>query len=111
LWPWIQVLRRLAGETITAGAADGAAARFQLYERVGHTLKESAGNDPLIVVLDDLHRADEASLRLLAYLSEALWPVPVGMIVTYRDTEVVPGSLAAGVIASLARAPGSRGAT
>ena len=108
LWPWMQVLSRLGAGVITAGAADGAAARFQLYERVGHMLAESAGAGPLLVVLDDLHRADEASLRLLAYLSEALWPVPVGMIVTYRDTEVVSGSLTAGVIASLARVPGSR---
>jgi len=108
LWPWIQVLRGLGGETITADAGHGAAARFQLYERVRRMLAESAGSGPLIVVLDDLHRADEASLRLLAYLSEALWPVPVGMIVTCRDTEVEPGSLTAGVIAGLGRAPGYR---
>ena len=60
------------------------------------------------MVLDDLHRADEASLRLLAYLSETLWPAPIGMIVTYRTTEVPPAAPAAGVIASLARGPGSR---
>jgi predicted ATPase len=54
-------------------------------------------------VVDDLHRADEASLRLLAHLSEMLWPA-VGMIVTYRDTEVP----AASVIASLARGDGTR---
>jgi hypothetical protein len=44
---------------------------------------------------------------LLAYLSETLWPAPLGLIVTYRDTEVPSGSLAAGVIAGLARARGS----
>lgn len=60
------------------------------------------------MVIDDLHRADEASLRLLAYLSETLWPAAIGLIVTWRDTEVTASSLTAGVIASLARAAGSR---
>ena len=40
---------------------------------------------------------------------ETLWPVPLGMIVTYRNTEVPPASLAARVIASLAHGAGSRG--
>jgi DNA-binding CsgD family transcriptional regulator len=103
LWPWIQVLRR---PVITAGPARGAAARFQLYERVAHALREPAGGQPHIVVIDDLHRADEASLRLLAYLGETLWPAPLGMVVTCRDTEVSPASLVAGIIAGLARGPG-----
>jgi DNA-binding CsgD family transcriptional regulator len=108
LWPWMQVLRRRGVAALTADAAGGAAARFRLYERVGHELRESAGGGPHIVVIDDLHRADESSLRLLAYLGEVLWPAPVGMIVTYRDTEVLPESLVAGVVAGLARGPGSR---
>ena len=104
----MQVLRRLDETALAVDGAGGAAARFRLYERITHALRESAGNGPHVVVIDDLHRADEASLRLLAYLSEALWPAPVGMIITYRDTEVPPVSLMAGVIASLARGPGSR---
>jgi hypothetical protein len=103
LWPWIQVLRR---PVITAGPVRGAAARFQLYERVAHALREPAGGQPHIVVIDDLHRADDASLRLLAYLGETLWPAPLGMVVTCRDTEVSPTSLMAGIIAGLARGPG-----
>jgi len=107
LWPWMQVLRWLGGRMSTAGAAGGPAARFQLFERIGDALRESAAAAPQLVVIDDLHRADEASLRLLAYLSETLWPTPIGMIVTYRDTEVPPASLAAGVIAGLARGSGT----
>jgi DNA-binding CsgD family transcriptional regulator/tetratricopeptide (TPR) repeat protein len=108
LWPWMQVLRRLAATAVTVDAAEGAAARFRLYERIERTLREAASRDPHIVIIDDLHRADEASLRLLAYLSEVLWPARIGMIVTYRDTEVAPASLTADVIASLARGPRSR---
>ena len=107
LWPWMQVLGSLGGEAVAAGAGGGPAARFQLFERIGQALRDSASAAPQVVVVDDLHRADEASLRLLAYLSETLWPAPLGLIVTYRDTEVPPGSLAEGVIAGLARARGS----
>ncbi len=107
LWPWMQVLKWLGGPASTAIAADGPTARFQLFERIGEALRESAAAMPQLVVIDDLHRADEASLRLLAYLSEALWPAPIGMVVTYRDTEVPPASLVAGVIAGLARGSGT----
>jgi len=108
LWPWIQVLRRLGRARIMAATAGDAAARFRLYESVEHALRESAADSPHLVVIDDVHRADEASLRLLAYLGETLWPSPVGMIISCRDTEMPPGSLAASVITGLARAPGSR---
>lgn len=111
LWPWLQVLRRAAGPRITASVAEGAAARFRLYDRVQRALVDQAGDRPHLVVIDDLHRADEASLRLLAYLSETLSQAPIGMVVTWRDTEVAASSLAAGVIASLARARAAAGAT
>ena len=111
LWPWLQVLRYLGGPGIATGAAEGAEgapARYRLYERVGSALRERAEARPHLVVIDDLHRADEASLRLLAYLSETLWPAAIGLVVTYRDTEVAPASLVANVVAGLARGPGRR---
>jgi len=74
----------------------------------GALVQAAAEDRPHLVVIDDLHRADEASLRLLAYLSETLWPAPVGLVVTCRDTEVPPGSLTADVVGSLARGPGRR---
>jgi len=110
LWPWLQVMRQLGETEVTAGTEDAgagdAAARFRLYARVERALRDRAAVRPLLVVIDDLHRADDASLRLAAYLSDALWPAPVGLVVTYRDTEVLEGSPAASVLASLARGPG-----
>jgi DNA-binding CsgD family transcriptional regulator len=108
LWPWLQVIRHLGGPGIAVSATEGVAARYRLYERIEHTLAAQAQDQPQLIVIDDLHRADEASLRLLAYLSETLWPSPIGMIVTYRDTEVTPTSLVASIAAGLARGPGSR---
>jgi DNA-binding CsgD family transcriptional regulator len=106
LWPWLQVIRHLGGSGVAVSAAEGAAARYRLYERIEHTLAAQARDKPQLIVIDDLHRADEASLRLLAYLDETLWPASIGMIVTYRDTEVPPASLVASVAADLARGPG-----
>jgi predicted ATPase len=78
LWPWTQVLRGLAGTALTVDTGDtgdSTAARFRLYERIERALKESASRNPHVVIIDDLHRADEASLRLLTYLSDILsWP-------------------------------------
>ena len=108
LWPWLQVIRHLGGPGVAVSAAEGAVARYRLYERIEHTLAAQAQDKPQLIVIDDLHRADEASLRLLAYLSETLWPAPIGMIVTYRDTEVPPASLVASVVAGLARGSESR---
>ncbi len=42
LWPWMQVLRQLGETTIPVDVAEGAAARFRLYERITQALRESA---------------------------------------------------------------------
>ena len=108
LWPWAQVLRRLGKAQVSAESGEDSSARFRLFERIGQVLLESAADRPHVVVIDDLHRADETSLRLLGYLGETLWPAPVGMIVTYRDTEVPAESLLAQVIAGLSRGQSAR---
>ena len=54
LWPWMQVLRHLGGPGITAGSAEGAAARYRLYERVGDTLRDTL--DPYIHVRRSLEQ-------------------------------------------------------
>ena len=38
-------------------------------------------------MLDDLHRADVPSLRLLEFVIESVWTMPVLLLGTYRDTE------------------------
>jgi hypothetical protein len=45
----------------------------------------------VLVVLDDLHWADEPSLRLLGFLARALAVEPVALLGAYRDTEASPG--------------------
>src|SRR5262245_8661770 len=101
-WPWVQVLRgcirdveprQLAAE-LGAAAADIAElvpelrqsvpqlpsppslppeqARFRVFDAAATFLRLAARPHPLIVVLDDLHWADKASLLLLQFLAREI---------------------------------------
>ena len=63
-------------------------ARQRLFESVTTFLKRAAGNRPLLLVLDDLHAADRASLRLLEVLAHELRDARILVLVTYRDNEI-----------------------
>lgn len=113
-WPWVQVLRhvveaegwaavhqrhgaaaddvlRLTGEAgVSSGrgpasSALGPSQRIRLFDGVTDLLTSS--RRPTLVVLDDLHRADDASLALLRHLGGESWPPRVLVLVTYRQTE------------------------
>lgn len=47
-----------------------------------------AGVQPLIIVLDDLHWADSASLELLRFVARRLSSEPILLLMTYRSNEV-----------------------
>ena len=57
---------------------------------------------PLLLVLEDLHWADESTLLLTEYLAPLLPAMPVLVIGTYRDVEVDPHHPLARVIEQLA---------
>lgn len=102
LWPWTQILRQLGRPVADLAAGPEIAARFQLFERICAALAEVARGDTLLLILDDTHRADEASLRLLAHLGDVLWPAAIGLVIGYRDVDLRPGGLAGTVLADLA---------
>ncbi|MGH9278630.1 MAG: ATP-binding protein [Acidimicrobiales bacterium] len=117
-WPWAQVLgacvARLPGDVLEhhlgPGAADVAVlepqlverlpgvvraqpsaaldARVRLFESVTAFLRNVAGEGGLLVALDDLHAADEASLRLLHHVVERVGQSPILVVGTYRDADV-----------------------
>jgi hypothetical protein len=64
------------------------AARFYLFEATARFLKSAASAQALLLVVDDLHAADEPSLLLLRYLARDLRGAPLLVIGTYRDVEV-----------------------
>jgi predicted ATPase len=91
-WPWIQAVRALGGdfESLTPGAkgsVDPETARFRLFDAAGRFLVERAGVQPLVILLDDLHAADAASLVLLRFVSELVGQAPVVLVGAYRERE------------------------
>ena len=103
-WPWSQVLRASGlalaelgeagwllqpapGTAEPMSAAAAADAQFRLFEAVSRCLTGLAARRPVLVVLDDLHWADEPSLRLLGFLARALAAHAVLLLGAYRDTE------------------------
>ncbi|MFI7604989.1 BTAD domain-containing putative transcriptional regulator [Micromonospora sp. NPDC049366] len=107
-WPWRQIADELtdragppppsppaagdAGTPTGDAAVDPAAARFRLHQATAAQLSTLAGRGPVLLVLDDLHRADEGTLDLLTALFADPTRVagPVLVVATYRATEISP---------------------
>jgi DNA-binding CsgD family transcriptional regulator len=70
------------------GPADMLAARHRLFLRVLGLLGELAARAPLVLVLEDLHWADESSRELLAFLAVRLRQVPVLVVATLREEDL-----------------------
>lgn len=115
-WPWIQIFQRLemsellsvvtpemaapvrvlihatertgAGETSARSTLDSERVRF--FDGLRAALAAIAQAHPLVLVFDDLHRADESSLRLLAFVAQELEDVPVLLVAAYRNADVPP---------------------
>lgn len=97
-WPWQQVLRAVTPAPGTAavlpsvlpgGETGDLRARFDLFEEVADRLARAAEPAPLLIVLDDLHAADAASLLLTQHVAAVLRPLHVLLVATVR-TDVVP---------------------
>ena len=69
-------------------SGDMFAARHRLFERVLTLLGDLAAEAPLVLVLEDLHWADESSHELLAFLAVRLRDLPVLVVATLRDEEL-----------------------
>ena len=65
---------------------DGAGAtRFPLFDAVASVVALTAREQPLLLVLDDLHWADQGSLRLLRFLATTTEGAPVLVLGAYRE--------------------------
>jgi tetratricopeptide (TPR) repeat protein len=63
-------------------------ARRYVWNSFGEFVGRAAQGQPLLVVLEDLHWADESSLLLTEHLAGLLPEMPVLLLGTYRDGEV-----------------------
>ena len=71
-----------------------ASARFELFEAVAAFLRNAARRQTLVLVLDDLHVADEPSLLMLRFLAGELAELPIVVLGTYREDDGESPSLA-----------------
>ncbi len=134
-WPWVQALRMYVRDVdadelrrrLGAGAADlaqiipelrerlpglpGASsldpegARFRLFDASSRFLRSAAQSRPIVLVLDDLHAADDPSLLLLRFLARELGSSRLLVLCAHRDVDPVPGDRLARMFAEIAREP------
>ena len=96
-WPWLQALRALArqrGEQVHGlaperrGSLPPDEARFAMLDATVHALLDAAAERPTLLVLEDLHAADEASVALLELVVDAARQVPLMVVATTRQREL-----------------------
>jgi eukaryotic-like serine/threonine-protein kinase len=95
-------LRELAPDA-PAPSVDSEGARFRLFDATARFLKAAAATQPIVLVLDDLHAADEPSLLLLRFLAAELGGSRVLVIGTYRNVDPTVREPLTSTLAELAR--------
>jgi predicted ATPase len=90
LWPFIELLRSLASAAGTApahpaaGDLDTARPTHKLFDAVAQTLADLI-TPPLVLILDDLQDADDASIELLRYLLPEIARMRILIVATLRN--------------------------
>ena len=79
--------------------------RYRLMQSVGDFLGKIGESKPLLVVLEDLHDADTATIDLLKFLSRRLEGTRVLVVGSYQDIEVDRSHPLSSAIAELRRTP------
>ncbi|MFF3856389.1 BTAD domain-containing putative transcriptional regulator [Micromonospora sp. NPDC002575] len=85
------------------GGTHGEYGEFHLRRALAAYLARLAGQAPLLLVVEDVHRADGETLRILRHLAAALAGAPVLVVATYRPDEVTDDLV--GARAALAGVP------
>jgi len=117
-WPWTHAIGslvdRLGGENLAAILGDGKTslaeiipqiaqnlpdmpeppvmepeqARFQLFDSVSTFLRNASTSGPILIMLEDLHWADNASLMLLEFVITEMSGARLMLLGTYRNVEL-----------------------
>lgn len=101
LGPLLDIVDRLPGASIRANEG-----KEQVFRDLLAALSASAR--PLVLVFEDVHWADEATLDLLRFLARRVHERRVLLIATYRDDEVGDRHPLRLVLGDVATAPGVR---
>ena len=95
--PWIELFRQFADEdgsvlvpkfALNRPDVDGFGSLDALAEEVRQFLESASEHRPLVLILEDLHWSDAASLDLLRVLGRCITDHQVLLVVTYRSDEL-----------------------
>jgi predicted ATPase len=101
-WPWARILQTFAtgrndpqtrrlldsAAPLIAGESVSAADQFALFDTVTRFFHSASKARPIVLVFDDVHWADEGSLRLLQFFARELRTAAVLVVGTYRDASL-----------------------
>ncbi|MFZ0660599.1 MAG: AAA family ATPase, partial [Candidatus Binataceae bacterium] len=77
-----------AAQATGMGSNEPADQRFRLFDSIATLIAAIARERPLLIVLDDAHDADPASLLLLRFIARSVRRIPLLLVVTYRENEL-----------------------
>jgi DNA-binding CsgD family transcriptional regulator/tetratricopeptide (TPR) repeat protein len=83
-----RLLPELVPDTVTARPPGEEIQKAQLLELVLGLLGRLSARQPVMLVVEDLHWADQSTLDLTAFLARSLREVPVMLVATYRSDEL-----------------------
>jgi len=98
-----EIAARLPEASAPPKDLDPELARFRLFDAVASLLCRAAAQRPTVVVLDDLHWADESSLLLLSFVAAQLATNQMLIVGAYRSTEVDADHPLAAVLSDVSR--------
>jgi eukaryotic-like serine/threonine-protein kinase len=81
------------------------AERLRLFESITQFLRNAAAGSPLVIHLDDLHWADQPSLRLLQHMARSTAADRLLIVGAYRDVELDRTHPLSDALAALRRLP------
>ncbi|MFI6763841.1 AAA family ATPase [Micromonospora sp. NPDC050417] len=124
MWPWVQIVEAMIAALpeddrapwttelgdllqrptrgVEVRTRPDARAQFRLYSNVVALFGAAAARQPLVVVVDDLHWADPASLQLFAHLAESL-PARSVLVGSLRGHAPTPSQHVGRMLAAVAR--------
>ena len=73
---------------LTGGSPEGDSIRLQLFEAITQLWERASEHSPLVVIIEDIHWADESTRHLLRFLARALTDAPVMIVASYRTDEL-----------------------
>ncbi len=97
-------LRRIVPNLPEPLALSGEQARRHLFNSYCDFIARIARENPAVLIVDDLHWADDSTLALLRHLAKRLPALPVLIVAVYRDGEVYRSELLERTLEQLLRA-------